>query len=118
MNSDEVNPKVTYVTLYKDGEMLPKMRQLALANIKAQRERGMPKDIDAFEIGMNICINGRHFGYLGSTIGTTKGGYKLTPKDVIVICAKMIAAAIKRGDFDKGFSEYHRNLFLERDHEL
>lgn len=104
--------------VYKKGELIQKMRELAVDNIRYQRERGMPKSVNAYEIGINICINGRHFDYLGSTVGTAIGGYHMTPKDIVTIVTRALFCAIKRGDYDTPFDENTKHLFLERDGHL
>lgn len=104
---------LSFVYAYKRGEMIPQMRSVALQNIKLQRQRGMPKELKAFEIGCNVCINGRHFDYVGTTLGT-KRDYKLTPHDVWIAVAR-IAAIMLEETRGQRFDAQGENLYLDRD---
>lgn len=116
MNIEKVEPTLTLVDDYKNGEMVPKMREIALRTIKAQRERGMPRELNAYEIGVNICVNGRHFAYLGSTVGTPRGKRVLDRKGIVSIVAQML---LKYHDLiKKPMTENDYQLFFERDGEL
>lgn len=117
MNIEEVKPTLTLVDDYKNGEMVPKMRAIALRNIKAQRERGMPRELNAYEIGVNICVNGRHFSYIGSTVGAPKGRRVIDAKGVFQIVARAMLPYIQ-GGAALPLTENDYQLFFERDGEL
>lgn len=111
MNIEEVKPTLTFINDYKTGEMLPKMRTIALRKIKAQRERGMPRDLNAYEIGVNICVNGRHFAYIGTTVGAPKGKRVIDAKGVYQIIARAMLPYLQ-GEAALPLTENDYQLFL------
>lgn len=117
MTVTDVDPTLTFVKAYKQGEMLPQMRKIALDNIRFQRGRGMPRDLDAFEVGINVCINGRHFEYLGTTVGVPKGSKPMRPCDIFTLVGRMVACELKRqeGSGNPRFTENEQHLFFKRD---
>jgi len=72
-NDDVVNKELTIDTEYQVGEIDTRERAVSLKHIKLQRKMGMPKEMDAYDIGLTITINGRHVHHLGATIGIAKG---------------------------------------------
>lgn len=117
MRIEEVKPTLTFINDYKKGEMLPKMRAIALRNIKAQRKRCIPRDLNAYEIGVNICVNGRHFAYIGSTVAAPKGKRVLDEKGVYQIIARSLLPYLQ-GDAALPLNENDYQLFFGRDGEL
>lgn len=117
MRIKEVNPTLTFINDYKKGEMLPKMRTIAQRNIKAQRERGISRDLNAYEIGVNICVNGRHFAYIGSTVAAPKGKRVFNEKSVYQIIARSLLPYL-RGEDALPLTENDYQLFFGRDGEL
>lgn len=112
----EVQPTITFVTEYKKGEINPKDRQIALRNIKAQRERGMPKELLPLEVGINITINGRHFDHLGATAGVERT-YRMKAKDVYELVARALLPYIE-AHAALEFTQNDYDLYFGRDKEL
>lgn len=112
----EVQPTLTLVTEYKKGEINPKDRQIALRNIKAQRERGMPKDVLPIEVGINITINGRHFDHMGVTAGI-ENGYRMKAGDIYDLVARALLPYIE-SHAAMEFTENDYDLYFGRDKEL
>lgn len=113
---EPVNKDLTIDTDWKVGEVSPKERDVALRHVRKQRELGMPKELDGYDIGVTITINGRHVQHLGATIGIEKGKC-MTRQQVMSVVGRCLLPYISpetRGSMPE-FSESDRFVLFGRD---
>lgn len=109
-----VNADTTFDFDWKLGEVNPKERTVALRHVKRQRERGMPKELDAYDVGLTIHVNGRHAAHFGVTAGVPKGKH-IPRNELLVIAARLLLPYLDPENKPQDFDDNERFVLFGRD---